>query len=64
LKLGFCEIGRGVVDFPAVTASLRESQFQGWVIVELDSFEPPAGGPAESARINKDALQALGFKIG
>jgi inosose dehydratase len=64
LKVYFCEIGRGVVDFPAVTASLRESQFQGWMIVELDRFEPPPGGPAESARINKDALRSLGFRIG
>ncbi|MGA2984101.1 MAG: sugar phosphate isomerase/epimerase [Terriglobia bacterium] len=64
LKFRFCEIGHGVVDFPAVTASLRESQFQGWVIVELDRFEPSAGGPAESARINKDALRSLGFQIG
>jgi len=63
LKARFCEIGRGVVDFPAVTASLREGQFQGWVIVELDRFEPPPGGPAESARINKDALRSLGFKF-
>jgi inosose dehydratase len=64
LKFRFCEIGHGVVDFPAVTASLRESRFQGWVIVELDRYEPLPGGPAESARINKDALRALGFKIG
>jgi inosose dehydratase len=64
LKAWFCEIGRGVVDFHAVTASLRESHFQGWMIVELDRFEPPPGGPAESARINKDALRSLGFKIG
>jgi inosose dehydratase len=63
LKARFCEIGRGMVDFPAVTASLREGQFTGWVIVELDRFEPPPGGPAESARINKDALHTLGFKI-
>jgi len=64
LKAWFCEIGHGVVDYPAVTASLRESGFQGWGIVELDRFEPPPGGPTESARINKSALQALGFKIG
>jgi inosose dehydratase len=63
LKFRFCEIGRGVLDFPAVTASLRDVQFRGWVIVELDRFEPPPGGPAESARINKDALRSLGFKI-
>jgi sugar phosphate isomerase/epimerase len=63
LKFRFCEIGHGVVDYPAVTASLRESKFQGWAIVELDRFEPPHDGPAESARINKDALHSLGFKI-
>jgi inosose dehydratase len=64
LKIRFCEIGQGVVDFPAVTASLRESRFQGWMIVELDSYTPLPGGPAESARTSKAALQSLGFKIG
>jgi len=63
LKAYFCEIGHGVVDFPAVTATLRDVRFQGWVIVELDRYELPAGGPAESARINKDALRSLGFNI-
>jgi inosose dehydratase len=64
LKTHFCEIGHGVVDFPAITASLRNVRFQGWAIVELDSYVPPAGGPAESARINKNALRSLGFQIG
>ncbi len=64
LNIRFCEIGRGVVDFPAVTASLRESGFQGWMIVELDGYAPPPGGPAESARTSKAALQSLGFRIG
>lgn len=64
LKAHFCEIGQGVVDFPAVTASLRESGFQGWMIVELDGYTLPPGGPAESARTSKAALQSLGFKIG
>jgi inosose dehydratase len=63
LKFRFCEIGHGVVDYPAVAASLRETMFQGWAIVELDRFEPPPGGPAECARINKNALRSLGFKI-
>ena len=63
LTMRFCEIGRGVVDFPAVVASLRESGFEGWAIVELDRFQPPPGGPAESARINKEALRALGFRF-
>jgi inosose dehydratase len=55
----FCEIGRGVVDFQAVLQALRG--FQGWLIVELDGYEVPSGGPAESARINKEALQKLGL---
>ena len=59
----FCEIGRGVVDFHAVLNALRG--FQGWLIVELDGYEVPPGGPAESARLNKEALQKLGVsKLG
>ena len=63
VKWFFCEIGRGVVDYPAVVASLRATRFHGWGIVELDSFEVPAGGPAESIRANRDALRKLGFQI-
>ncbi len=57
----FCEIGRGAVDFRAVLHALRS--FQGWLIVELDGYEVPSGGPAESARINKAALQNLGVTV-
>lgn len=60
----FCEIGTGVVNFPAITAALRQVEFKGWGIVELDAFVPPPGGPDESARMNKVALEKLGFKIG
>lgn len=63
MKYRFCEIGRGVINFPAVVTTLREVQFKGWVVVELDRYEPPPGGPAESARINKEALRQLGFNI-
>ena len=55
----FCEIGRGAVDFQAVFHALRG--FQGWLIVELDGYEVPPGGPAESARLNKEALEKLGM---
>jgi len=57
----FCEIGRGTVDFQAVLHVLRG--FQGWLIVELDGYEVPRGGPAESAEINKGALQKLGLNV-
>ncbi|MGO8813218.1 MAG: sugar phosphate isomerase/epimerase family protein [Terriglobia bacterium] len=64
LKVRFCEIGSGVVDFPAVVASLEAARFQGWAIVELDSYIPPAGGPAEAAKVNRVALRSVGFRIG
>ena len=57
----FCEIGHGAVDFRGVLHALRD--FQGWLIVELDGYEVPPGGPAESAQINKEGLQKLGLNI-
>jgi inosose dehydratase len=63
MKYLICEIGRGMVNFPAIVATLRQVHFKGWVVVELDRNEPPPGGPAESARINKEALRHLGFNI-
>ncbi len=62
-KNRFCEIGEGVVDFPGIVRVLRQTRFDGWVIVELDSYEPRAGGPDESARMNTAALQKLGFHV-
>jgi inosose dehydratase len=63
LNARFCEIGHGVVDFPALIATLREIRFHRWAIIELDHFEAPPGGPAQSALINKNALRSLGFNL-
>jgi inosose dehydratase len=63
-KYHFCEIGTGAVDFAAILAAMRETRFSGWVIVELDAYEPPPGGPVEAARTNAVALETMGFKIG
>ena len=62
-KYHFCEIGKGVVDFPPILAELRKLPAPYWIIVELDAYEPPPGGPAESARINKAALEKLGLPV-
>ena len=62
-KYHFCEIGTGVVNFPAILAAFRETQFKGWVIVELDSFRLGPGGPVASAQANKVAIQKMGFRI-
>jgi inosose dehydratase len=62
-RLRFCEIGHGVLDFKPIVAAIRDVKFEGWLVVELDRYVPPPGGPIESARINKAALEQLGFKV-
>ncbi len=62
-KYHFSEIGTGIVDFPKILQALEGVNFRGWVIVELDGYAVPPGGPAESARINKEAVRKLGFRI-
>jgi inosose dehydratase len=58
----FCEIGEGVVDFPAILRAFREIDFRGWIIVELDGYEPRPGGADASARLNKKAAEKLGLR--
>jgi len=62
-KYHFCEIGQGTVDFAAFLRALRDADFRGWHIVELDGNEPRPGGPAESARINQEAMKRLGLSV-
>jgi inosose dehydratase len=59
----FCEIGTGAVDFAAIVQAIRDTQFKGWIIIELDGYEVPPGGPAESARMNKEGMQRIGFQV-
>jgi inosose dehydratase len=62
-KVRFCELGRGVVNFPAVLKALDDVHFTGWIIVELDAYKAPPGGPAEAARTNRDEMRKMGFKV-
>ena len=32
----FCELGRGIVDFPGLVDSMRRSGYDGWIVVEQD----------------------------
>lgn len=60
----FVELGRGRVDLPAVFKALREINFRGWAIVELDSVPDKARTPKESALISKRYLEEkLGMKL-
>jgi inosose dehydratase len=56
----FCELGEGYVDFPAVIASLRDSGYCGWIVVEQDIL-PGMGTPRESALRNRDYLKTIGI---
>jgi inosose dehydratase len=62
-KVRFCELGRGAVNFPAVLKALDDVHFTGWIIVELDAYEAPPGGPAEAARTNRDEMRKMGFRV-
>lgn len=56
----FCELGRGCVDFPAVTAWLRGRGYTGFITVEQDVL-PGMGTPQASAQRNRDYLASIGL---
>ncbi len=55
----FCELGRGVVDFPRVLDRLEARHYAGWLLVEQDIL-PGLGTPRESAQRNRDYLRTIG----
>lgn len=56
----FCELGKGYIDFPAVTAWLRARGYRGWITVEQDVL-PGMGTPKASAQRNREYLRTLGL---
>jgi inosose dehydratase len=60
----FLELGRGTVDIPAVFAALKEVNFRGWAVVELDRVPDKARTPKECAMISKHYIEdKLGMKV-
>jgi inosose dehydratase len=53
----FTELGQGMVDFPALLDVIRNSSFQGWIVVETDVTQLPTA--LESATISRDYLRRL-----
>ncbi len=53
----FVELGRGRVDLPAVFAALREINFRGWAVVELDRVPDNSRTPKECALISKRYIE-------
>jgi inosose dehydratase len=56
----FCELGQGLVDFPAVKTWLEGRGYDGWIVVEQDVL-PGLGSPKESARRNREYLRSTGL---
>lgn len=58
------ELGRGKVDLPALFAALKNANFRGWAVVELDSVPDKTRTPKESAMISKKYLEErLGLTV-
>jgi inosose dehydratase len=54
----FTELGRGLLDVPALLAALGDIGYDGWLMVEQDSTWL---APTESARASREYLRTLGI---
>ena len=54
----FCELGHGSVPFKTIVDELRDTGYDGWIVVEQDVL-PSLGAPAESAARNRAYLRGL-----
>jgi inosose dehydratase len=61
----FTELGAGIVDLPAVLASLVQHDYAGWLMVEQDScWGPPSESAAIGRRVLAEALRRLADEAG
>jgi inosose dehydratase len=49
----FLPLGQGQLDFSEILGALRAVRYDGWITIELDSYE---GSPREAAQISKEFL--------
>ena len=56
----FCELGKGCVNFPAISHELKKQGYDGWIVVEQDVL-PGMGKPKESAYRNRQYLKSIGL---
>jgi inosose dehydratase len=59
----FARLGDGSIDFSSVLAMLRNSEFDGWVVVEQDVLEGGRGAtaPLANAKAGREFLEKLGY---
>lgn len=61
-KGGFVELGKGAIDFPAITELLLSTNYDGWVMIELDRAP---GVEIDAVKTNLDYMtKKLGLRIG
>jgi inosose dehydratase len=60
----FVELGKGRVDLKSVFAALKEVNFGGWAVIELDAVPDKSMTPKECAQVSKKYLEEkLGMKV-
>jgi inosose dehydratase len=60
----FCNLGRGMTDFPAVRRLLLDSGYTGWCTVEQDCDPQGPTSPLADASENRSYLASIGFFVG
>jgi inosose dehydratase len=58
---GYCPLGMGKVDIPAVLEVLEKADSLHWVMVELDGTPNAPIAPFECAKRSKEYLEKLGY---
>jgi inosose dehydratase len=57
----FCNLGKGMTDFPAVRRMLLDNGYDGWCTVEQDCDPAGPTSPVTDARANREYLASIGF---
>lgn len=60
---GYCPLGEGKVDLPAILALLESSKHLKIVMTELDWSRTPPLTPLEAVRMNRDYLKSQGYSF-
>ena len=56
-----CPIGRGVIDYPAIRATLDRIGYQGFITVEQERDPKNADGSLADVKASRDYLRSVGF---
>ncbi len=56
----FCELGKGIVDFPAIVKELKTQNYNEWIVIEQDVL-PGMGDPKACALRNREYIRTLGL---